>query len=327
MRLDEVIGQPATVRLLRRLIQRQRLPHAILLEGQPGCGRRTLALALAQTILCQQPAAGDACGRCESCRLAIAGNHPDLVSSLHDSQPGSMDADTVRDELVEAVYTSPLIGERRVFVLHGIERWQSTSANALLKALEEPPSSVRFIATTAHSAAVLKTIRSRLQLYRLQTLGADDLERILIRTGIPVEVARSRAAVSGAGSHRGLLRDEVPAPLVALRRLALEGYRTEWVAEALQALPTTLDDTAAASGVTVAAEQRRLLRGWLSLLAQELRGDMRANADAPLAVQIAERMQRLDRLRGDLARNFQPRLVIEALGLAESDVRLRRSGG
>ncbi len=67
-RLADVCGNTGIRTLLARLRARGRLPHAVLLEGIPGCGRRTLALALAQSLLCAQSVDGDACGACDSCR-------------------------------------------------------------------------------------------------------------------------------------------------------------------------------------------------------------------------------------------------------------------
>lgn len=323
MRLQDVLGQPAVSRLIARLISRDRLPHALLLEGVPGCGRRTLATAIAQAVLCHAPVAGDACGACASCRLVQGGSHPDLVSTPHDSVAGQVGVDVVRDEIVDAAYASPLVGERRVFILPSIERWNPAAANTLLKALEEPPPSVRFVATTAQAAAVLRTIRSRSQLYRLLPLTTADVERILIRGGVAAGEAAIRAA-QGTGSHRGLWQDTTTIPLRPLLGLARDGYRSALVAEALGHLPTALSDAAEAQGLTLAAEHRRLVRLWLTALTQELRADLRLGGIA--AQQAADRITRIGALHGDLARNLQPRLVLEAIGLGETERLLRRAG-
>src|SRR5271167_4218768 len=113
MRLREVIGQDGLVRLLSRLIARGRLPPALLLEGLPGCGRRTLALAIAQAVLCPRAQGGDACGECASCRMVNEGSHPDLVSLPHDSQGDDLGVELVRSAIAEAAYQSPLIGAGR----------------------------------------------------------------------------------------------------------------------------------------------------------------------------------------------------------------------
>ena len=331
MQLADVLGQASVSRLIARLIARDRLPHAVLLEGHPGCGRRTLATAIAQAVLCHAPEAGDSCGTCASCRLVQSGSHPDLVSTPHDSVAGNVSVDLVRDEIVDAAYASPLVGERRVFILPGIERWRVEASNTLLKVLEEPPAAVRFIATTTQAAAVLRTIRSRSQLYRLQTLTAGDVERVLVRGGISAPEAQRRA-VHSDGGHRGLWDDTPEIPLAALLALARDGYRTSVVAEVLSHLPTTVTPAAEAQGLTLAAEQRRMVRVWLSALTQALRGDLRGDLRADVhtsstaSQQAAERIIRIGALQGDLARNLQPRLVLESIGLGETERLLRRSG-
>ncbi len=321
--IGEVLGQVAVGRLITRLIARDHLPHALLLEGIPGCGRRTFATAMAQAILCLAPCAGDSCGECASCRLIRSDSHPDLVATLHDSVAGQVGVDVVRDEIVEAAYASPLVSARRVFILPGIERWSVAASNTLLKVLEEPPAAVRFIATTAQATAVLRTIQSRCQLYRLQPLSAGDVERILIAGGIAAPTAHARAVLS-VGSHRGLWQDTQEIPLEPLLSLAREGYRSAVVADVLSCLPTGLSETVAAQGLTLAAEQRRIVRTWLSALTHELRNDLRLGDLR--AQQAADRIVRIGALHGDLARNLNPRLVIEAIGLGETERLLRSSG-
>jgi DNA polymerase-3 subunit delta' len=323
MRLAEVIGQGAVATLTARLQARDRLPHAILLEGVPGCGRRTLATAIAQAVLCASPHQGDACGTCDSCRMVTAGSHPDLVSTPHDTEPTAPSVDLVREQVVEAAFSSPLVGAHRVFILPGIERWNHQAANTLLKVLEEPPSSVRFVATTHQATAVLRTIRSRCQLYRLQPLSAVDVEQVLMRGGIAAGEARRRA-VAAVGGHRGLWHGAPPIPLDALLRLAREGYRSALVAEAMALLPLKIDPAAEEAGLTLAAEQRRTVRVWLAALAQALRADLRQGGDE--ALRTVERIQRLSGLTQDLARNLQPRLILEAIGLGETERLLRRTG-
>ena len=323
MRLAEVIGQVAVARLLARLITRDRLPHAVLLEGVPGCGRRTIATAIAQAILCAQSSGGDSCGVCAACRMVTAGSHPDLVVTPHDSEAVQVSVDLVRDQIIEAGYQSPLLGSHRVFILHSIERWNLASANAVLKLLEEPPASVRFVLTTAQASAVLRTIRSRAQLYRLQSLTAGEVEQVLMRGGLSAVQARDRAALA-VGGHRGLWQGQPLIPLQPLLQLAREGYRTAWVSEALDALPAKLSDDAENQGITLAAEQRRTVRIWLGALTQALRSDLRAGGH--LAMRAAERIPRIAALQHDLARNIQPRLVVEAIGLGETERLLRRTG-
>jgi DNA polymerase III delta' subunit len=305
--LSEVIGQPGPTRLLARLIAGGRLPHALLLEGVPGCGRRTLAIAVARALLCPSARGGDACGACASCRLVDEGTHPDLVALSHDSQADDLGVDLVRSAVVEAAYQSPLLGSKRVFVLPGVERLGLAAANTLLKVLEEPPAGAYLVMTTANAGAVLRTIRSRAQLHRLAPLAAADIERILVRGGIPAGEARLRAALGG-GSHRGLWQDAGAIPLQAMLRLCREGLRSELVAEIADQLPQRARED---EGRTLAAEQRRQLGQWLQALLHELRGELRG----PQAAKAADAIERVLQLQQDVHRNISPQLVIAGLAL------------
>jgi len=303
-------------RLLARIVARGKLPHAVLLEGTPGCGRRTVARALAAALLCRQPAAGDACGTCASCVQVGQGTHPDLLLFPAEGEDVAVDkelTEAVRDLVESRAYESPLLGGGRVFVIPDIERLQrnqATAANSLLKVLEEPPPSTWFILTTAFASGVLRTIRSRAQLYRLQPLIAGDVERILMRGGVPAPIAARRATAS-EGSHRGLWDDDLPeVPLAGLISLLRDGWSTTTLADLVSALPTRERE----DGRTVASEQRRICRLWLAALQQSLRRDL-LGTEARVAADGIERVQQALR---DLQRNLQPRLVLEALALPRS---------
>lgn len=309
--LDGIIGQAATVRLLARLLGRGRLPQTLLLEGVPGCGRRSLALALAQALLCHQPVRGDACGDCASCRACAAGSHPDLVQTAHDSVPGELLVDALREQVVEAAACSPLAGNRRAFLIYGAERLNGAAANALLKVLEEPTAGVAwFILTTASAAAVLPTIRSRSQLFRLRPLASEDIERVLLRQGLPPPEARMRAQ-QAEGGHRGLSGDDPMPPLEDLLLLVGGEPSSAAVTAVMERLPSRLGPSQEEAGLTLSGEQRRLLRQWLKAAANALRPALRLGPTE--ARQAARRVERIQQALADLGRNLQVRLVLESL--------------
>ncbi len=167
--------------------QVDRLPHAVLIQGPAGIGKLALAEQLATRLLCETPTTeGDACSRCDGCRLVASGNHPDLRriepeavaaqrSDAEDAAPGveggargvrgakpslEIKIDQVR-ELSDFLYLGSHRGGRRVALVHPAEAMNVHAANALLKGLEEPPPGAMFILVSHQPARLLPTIRSR----------------------------------------------------------------------------------------------------------------------------------------------------------------------
>lgn len=163
---------------------RDRLPHALLLVGPQGLGKRRFAEVLAQGLLCEQPAAdGFPCGRCVSCAWVAAGTHPDLRLLVPESEaeeaPNEAEAEPVsaakpkkassqiRIEQVRALTDFASLGTHRggfrVILADPAEAMNAYTANALLKLLEEPNPSTLFLMISHSPRRLLATIRSRCQ--------------------------------------------------------------------------------------------------------------------------------------------------------------------
>jgi DNA polymerase III subunit delta' len=311
MRLDKLIGHDAIVRLLKRLVIRDHVPHALIFEGSPGSGRRTIALALAQALLCQKSDAGDACGNCDACRLMNASTHPDCTILPNDRELADIPLEMVRDQITEQAYISPLMGNRRIFILPEVERLNLAAANVLLKVLEEPPSGTFIFMTTGAAAGLLRTICSRAQLYRLAPLPHEAIARILVSHGVAAAVAQERS-ISVHNGLRGIEESLVPAPLDELEALCRNGLQLETVASIMGQLPQRVAEDA---GKTLASEQRRVLANWLDQLLQRLRQVLRLEP-RELVDETCEIIDRVLRLQGDLQRYVSPQVVIEGLALA-----------
>lgn len=155
----EILGQEAALRQLELALEKGRLHHAYLFVGPEGVGKRTTARALAAALGCQEVDPGDRpCGRCPSCLLARAGNHP----GIHEIEPQK---DAVRLHQVRQVQDelrfAPLAGEHRVVIITGADKLTLEAANAWLKILEEPPPATTFILVAPDSALVPATVSSR----------------------------------------------------------------------------------------------------------------------------------------------------------------------
>ncbi|MGY8527566.1 DNA polymerase III subunit delta' [Paracidovorax citrulli] len=192
---------------------RDRLPHALLLHGQQGIGKRDLAMHFAQGLLCEQPRAdGQPCGACGACHWFSQGNHPDFTAVRPEALEGGGDADAddgggkkkapskiIRMEqvrgLIEAVGVGTHRSGLRPVVVYPLDALQHEGANALLKTLEEPPAATVFLLVTDRIDRVLPTILSRcrqmalrrpepaLALSWLREQGVPDAEAMLAQAG------------------------------------------------------------------------------------------------------------------------------------------------
>ncbi len=140
-----------------------RLPHALLLTGPAGLGKRHFAEGFSRAMLCDTPLEdGSACGGCRGCLLLKAGSHPDYLLVEPEEEGKGIGIGAVR-ELAAFQSLKSQYGRQRVIQLQPADRLNTAAANALLKTLEEPAGDTVLILTTDHPMALLPTIRSRCQ--------------------------------------------------------------------------------------------------------------------------------------------------------------------
>lgn len=145
---------------IERSIQSDRMPHAMLLRGAGGNGKAMFAARLAAMLLCRSNT--PPCGKCDSCRLFIAGSHPDWVEVTLETDRREIVVDQIR-ELIHTVGLTARFGRCKVVSVDPAERMNRHAANTLLKTLEEPPGATVFVLVSSHHAQLLPTIRSRCQ--------------------------------------------------------------------------------------------------------------------------------------------------------------------
>jgi DNA polymerase-3 subunit delta' len=205
-----IVGHDRVVEQFRRTLASGRLASTYLFVGPPGIGKRRFALEFAHALLCSESedAALAPCGRCESCQLFAAGNHPDLEtvglpadkSALPISLFVGDDEHRNQEGLCHRIARSPYFGRRRIAIVDDADHFSIASANCLLKILEEPPPSALLILIGTSLARQLPTIRSRSQIVRFQPLDGDAVAQILLETGL---VADRRQAEQAADRSTG----------------------------------------------------------------------------------------------------------------------------
>lgn len=145
---------------IERSLRSGRMPHALLLRGAGGNGKARFAARLAAVLLCRSNA--PPCGECDSCRLFVAGSHPDRIEVTLETDRREIVVDQIR-ELIHTVGLTARFGRWKVVIVDPADLMNRHAANTLLKTLEEPPGATVFVLVSSSPAQLLPTIRSRCQ--------------------------------------------------------------------------------------------------------------------------------------------------------------------
>ena len=205
-----LLGHNWAVDMLRQHVANGTQRHAYLFTGSRGIGRRSLALAFARALTCvQPPAPGAFCGECRECRQIGAMQHPDLSIIQAPKEGGMLKVEQIR-ELRKGVLLSPYQAKYKIILLLRFQEANPSSANALLKTLEEAPSKVILLLTADNTEQLLPTIVSRCEVLRLRPVPVSRVEAYLQEKGANKEKAQFLTHLSAGrpGYALSLLEDE-----------------------------------------------------------------------------------------------------------------------
>ncbi|MDQ3767745.1 MAG: DNA polymerase III subunit delta' [Actinomycetota bacterium] len=175
------------------------VPHAWLLLGPTGSGKRATALAMAAAFNCPElPGVG--CGVCFTCTRIIKGRHPDLHQIAPEGQVISVE--TIRTGVIPEAARSPFEGRRKVFVIEEAERMHPSAQNALLKTLEEPPEDTIILLVSDQEDELLETVRSRCRVVHFQRVACEAIQGILEAEGAEASAARLAARIADGDINR-----------------------------------------------------------------------------------------------------------------------------
>lgn len=168
-------------KLRRRLadeIHEKRFPHAYILAGKPGTGKRTFALQIAAALACKSQAVLP-CGVCDSCQKILGGFSPDVLHIRKREDKKEFTIDLIR-EIKENLYIAPNELEKRVYILEDTELMNANTQNAFLKMLEEPPGYVVFLLLCADTEKLLETVKSRAPILYTEQIPAEKITEYLL---------------------------------------------------------------------------------------------------------------------------------------------------
>ncbi len=307
--MSDLAGHESAWREFRAALASPRMHHAWMLTGLKGLGKGQFARAAAAELVAEpgipQPPAEA---------------HPDILIPEH--PPENKDEAKKREDggeyrrkraipieeirtLIQRLHTRPTLGSRRAVIIDPADDLERNAANALLKALEEPPAGTYFLLVTHRPGRLLPTIRSRCRVLRFNPLDHAAMERILRESAPQAEAAARAAAIAAAEGSPGAALDFVDQDLgrlhqVMLRLIAEGDEHFALRGELAEEIGTRPDRERQQAAVDLAR----------AVVAAELgRGDARRN-------------QAVIQVHGDLVRlsgqlptyNFDPALVVMEIG-------------
>lgn len=217
--MNSLVGNREVAETLRRFVAAGRVPNALLFTGPEGVGKKQFAIELARRLVCTAPSGNDACGQCAACKRAgefviptfekgeesdfvFFSQHPDvgiIVPFRRNLRIGAVRA------LDREAHYRPYESSARVFIVEDADKMNDAASNALLKTLEEPPSTSHIILIAARADTLLPTIRSRCQTMRFAPVAFDEIEKHLIDAyEFSPEDAALAARVSGGSVGRAI---------------------------------------------------------------------------------------------------------------------------
>jgi DNA polymerase-3 subunit gamma/tau len=160
---------------LKKILNRDSVPHAFLFAGPKGTGKTSAARILAKSVNCREKDSFEPCNQCQSCQEITRGTSLDVVEIDAASNRG---IDDIR-ELKEKIGLAPIKGKYKVYIIDEVHMLTNQAFNALLKTLEEPPSHVIFVLCTTDPDKIIPTVMSRLMRIDFHHGTEDEVKRSL----------------------------------------------------------------------------------------------------------------------------------------------------
>lgn len=256
----------------QRIVTRfPKIPHAILLTGMQGSGKRQFADQLAAWLLCLNQKEQQACGECSSCQWLKADTHPSLLRISPETDAKGKTSQVIKiDQIRDLMPFVQQTGKGwRAIIIEPAEALNIAAANALLKTLEEPGEQVTLILVSDQPLQLTATIRSRLQQYKVGDVSSSDaLDYIMAQTNLDLNQATLLLNIAGGAPLAAIKLSEQPT------FLARKDWLNDWQELLQQHIsPITLSNT---------WQKRLTLSQWLCVLQWMIRDAIAAHLQQPL---------------------------------------------
>ena len=318
MNFSEIVGHQRQVQLLKKALERDRLHHAYLFVGPEGVGKRTVALALALAIHCNQGDT-DSCGQCESCHRIGDGNHPDVRIINPEATKREITIQQMRD-LQRMLEFRSFSGKKKVVIIEPAHQMNFHAQNSLLKTLEDPPGDALIILVANSTGSLLSTVLSRCLRLHFTFLAVDEVAGYLIhQQGKPQDQASVLAMLTGGSLGEALTCDAE----------GLLEERNQWI-ERFSSLARVDYGGMVSLAEEMARDREKALRAlqWVrewyrDILIQQTSGSASEMKNSDLIQKIRDAalnlsleqtlyiLSKIGEVAGKLQRNYNRRLVLE----------------
>lgn len=202
----ELYGKDRLKQRLDNIAAHGRLPHALMLSGSSGSGRKTLARYIAELFLCGNKNGSVPCGKCAVCRNIENDNYVDVVfvkraciNAESKGKKDKKDKDKEKDkkkekklgyamdsfrEVLRDTAVMPAGGDIKIYVFEDCDTMSVQMQNTLLKLIEEPPAHLRFIFTCENTSAIPETVMSRVTEFEVPDTTEPECKRFLVDQGV-----------------------------------------------------------------------------------------------------------------------------------------------
>lgn len=178
---NRLFGNAAAKERIGSAILSSTLPHALLICGPEGSGKSTLATEIAAALNCSEGGKGGTalpCHACNNCRRIAAGGFTDVKWLSRSDDKATIGVEEIRD-FRDDMFLSATESDYKIYIIDDAERLTFNAQNALLKVLEEPPSSVVIMLLADGADNILTTVKSRTQYIAMERFGEDELIKAL----------------------------------------------------------------------------------------------------------------------------------------------------